>query len=584
MIRLEEYCFSSYKYLTRIMHHCKDKYFYFLALVFFSFLFSCNDSGKKGNIASDPEAMDKMIAENINSMVEVAIKNKGKIDDSTKIERAEIVSEFYSKSGYKPVWSSTEKWQPLADSLFRFITNAEFEGLFPNDYHYTDLKAVKDKLDTDSLSRMDVLLWTRADLLLTDGFMKLIKDLKQGRLRPDSVSLNKDSVLANKFFTKTLNELLEKKQFTALLNSVQPVHKGYWELKKGIKSFVESMDKRMYTHVSYPYKRGDAKDSVFFVKRLQKRLFESNCIDFSDKLPDSAQLSRAIKKYQAQKGLQADGKYGRILIQALNNNDIERYKRIAITLDKYKQLPAKMPEKYIWVNLPGYYLLLMNKDTVVFESKVICGKPETRTPLLNAEISDMITYPTWTVPTSIIVKQYLPKLKSNPNYISKLGLKLMDSKGATVDPNTIDWSKYSRGIPYKVMQASGDNNSLGVIKFNFNNPYAVYLHDTNQRYLFKNSARALSHGCVRVQEWTKLAYYIANNDSALSVKKDSLKYTADSIKSWIASKERHRIDVKNHMPLFIRYFTCEGKDGQIKFYNDIYGEDMLLIEKYFAKK
>ncbi len=584
MIRLEKYCFSSYKYLTRIMHHSKNKYLYFFALVFFSFLFSCNSSGKKGNIVADPEAMDRLIAENINSALEAALKNKGKVDDSTTIERVEIVSEFYNKSGYKPVWCSAEKWQPLADSLFLYITNAELEGLFRNDYHYTDLKVVKDKLDKDSLSRMDVLLWTRADLLLTDGFMKLVKDLKQGRLRPDSVSLNKDSVLAGKFFINILNELLEKKQFSALLTSLQPKHKGYWELKKGIKSFVDSMDMRSYTHISYPYKKGDAKDSVFFIKRLQKRLFESNCIEFSDRLPDSAQLSRAIKKYQAQKGLTADGKYGRILIQALNNNDIERYKRIAVTLDRYKQLPAKMPEKYIWVNLPGYYLWLMNKDTVVFESKVICGKPETRTPLLNAEISDMVTYPTWTVPTSIIVKQYLPKLKNNPNYISRIGLKLMDSKGATVDPNTINWSKYSRGIPYKVMQASGDNNSLGVIKFNFNNPYAVYLHDTNQRYLFKNAARALSHGCVRVQEWARLAYYIAENDSAMTGKRDSLKYTADSIKNWIASKERHRIDIKNHIPLFIRYFTCEGKNGQIKFYNDIYGEDMLLIEKYFAKK
>jgi murein L,D-transpeptidase YcbB/YkuD len=134
------------------------------------------------------------------------------------------------------------------------------------------------------------------------------------------------------------------------------------------------------------------------------------------------------------------------------------------------------------------------------------------------------------------------------------------------------------------VQGSGDNNSLGVIKFNFDNPYAVYLHDTNQRYLFKNASRAFSHGCVRVQEWEKLAYYIAANDSSLSKNKDSLKYTADSIKSWIAHKERHMIDVKNHIPLFIRYFSCEGKNGTIKFYEDMYGEDKLLMEKFFAKK
>jgi murein L,D-transpeptidase YcbB/YkuD len=110
------------------------------------------------------------------------------------------------------------------------------------------------------------------------------------------------------------------------------------------------------------------------------------------------------------------------------------------------------------------------------------------------------------------------------------------------------------------------------------------LHDTNQRYLFKNASRALSHGCVRVQDWEKLASYIANNDSSLSTKRDSLKFTTDSIKNWISRKERHRVQVKNHLSLFIRYISCEGKNGELKFYEDIYGEDKLLMEKYFAKK
>jgi L,D-transpeptidase YcbB len=495
-----------------------------------------------------------------------------------------IVDEFYKKNEYEPVWSSAEKWQPMADSLFHFIKYAENEGLFPNDYHYNLLKVLKDTLNRDSLARMNVNFWTKADLLLTDGFMHIIKDLKQGRLQPDSVSLNADSVLVDKFFIATLNDLIEKKDFSGLLISLQPKHKNYWELKKGIKKFVDSMDRRVFTHVTYPFKKNDVKDSLYFIKLLQKRLAESNCINAGKKIPDSAELLTAIKKYQVQKGMKADGKYGKTLVATLNTNDAEKFKRIAITLDRYKQLPAKMPEKYIWVNLPGYYLQLINADTVVFESKVICGKPETRTPVLTSEISDIITYPTWTVPNSIIVKQYLPKLKNNPNYISRIGLKLMNGRGQVINPNSINWGKYSKGIPYRIVQGSGDNNSLGVIKFNFDNPYAVYLHDTNQRYLFKNGSRALSHGCVRVQEWQKLAYYIAGNDSALSKKTDSLKYTADSIKNWIAHKENHRIDVKNHIKLFIRYFSCEGKNGTVKFYDDIYGEDKLLMEKYFAKK
>ncbi|MEO6252525.1 MAG: L,D-transpeptidase family protein [Ferruginibacter sp.] len=569
------------------MQHCKNRYRYYSICIFFVFfLSSCNnkDNKKEEHIITDPVVMDSKVSDLIKEVVKTASDNSGKIDDSTQIQMPQIVEEFYSRGDYKPVWSSTEKWMPVADSLYQFIALAENDGLFPNDYHYKNLKALKDTLDADSLTRMNASLWTKADLLLTDGFMHLIKDLKQGRLQPDSLSLNKDSVLVDKFFIATLNELLDKKDLARLLISLQPKHKNYWELKKGIKRFVDSMDRRQYTHISYPFKRGDTKDSLYFIQLLQKRLLESHSIETGTGLPDSAGLSRAIKKYQSQNGLQADGKYGKNLIAALNSNDVEKFKRIAITLDRYKQLPVKMPEKYIWVNIPGYYLWLINADTVVFESKVITGKPETRTPLLTSEISDMITYPTWTVPNSIIVKQYLPKLKNNPNYISRIGLKLLNGKGEIIDPNTVNWSKYSRGIPYKIMQGSGDNNSLGVIKFNFNNPYAVYLHDTNQRYLFKNASRALSHGCVRVQEWEKLAYYIAGNDSTLSTKRDSLKYTADSIRNWIANKERHRVDVKNHIPLYIRYFSCEGKNGTIKFYDDVYGEDKVLMEKYFAKK
>jgi murein L,D-transpeptidase YcbB/YkuD len=564
----------------------KRSFLQLLLPVLLCLIISCNSGGKKNadkQIVADPDRMDEVVSGHIKDALQVAEEEK-KIDDSITVRLFNVVSSFYNGNDYVPVWSSREKWEPLADSLYSFIRDAEQYGLFPKDYHFASLQSLKQKLDTDSLKRMDAVLWSRADILFTDGFMRLIRDLKQGRLQPDSLSLNKDSAIAVNFFVNSLKELAEKKQFSALIRSVQPVHKGYWELQKGIRSFLDSMDRKPYTYVSYPYKKGDAKDSAYFVKMLQKRLNESACIDFTDHMPDTTQLSNAIKKYQGRKGIKADGKVSTALVRLLNTNDIERFNRIAITMDKYKQMPPKMPEQYIWVNIPGYYLWVINHDTVALESKTIIGKPETRTPLLTSEISDMITYPTWTVPTSIIAKQYLPKLKNNPNYLARLGLRLVNAKGETISGGSVDWGRYSKGIPYKVVQGSGDNNSLGVMKFNFNNPYAVYLHDTNQRYLFKNAMRALSHGCVRVQEWEKLAFYIARNDSLNSRQPDSLKYNTDSIRNWIAAKERRRIDVKSHIPLFIRYFTCEGKEGKVKFYDDIYSEDKILRDKYFANK
>jgi murein L,D-transpeptidase YcbB/YkuD len=123
------------------------------------------------------------------------------------------------------------------------------------------------------------------------------------------------------------------------------------------------------------------------------------------------------------------------------------------------------------------------------------------------------------------------------------------------------------------------------MKFNFPNKYAVYLHDTNQRYLFKQSTRALSHGCVRVQQWEELSDYILKNDSLYIKSLGSRSFTkADSVIKWLNNKEKHFIPVRNKIPLFIRYFTCEGWDGKIVFYDDMYSEDRMLGERYFAKE
>jgi len=242
-----------------------------------------------------------------------------------------------------------------------------------------------------------------------------------------------------------------------------------------------------------------------------------------------------------------------------------------------------MPNKYIWVNLPGYYLQLWDNDTVKIESRVVVGKPNTRTPLLTSQISDMVTYPQWTIPNSIILKEILPALKRNPGYLAKKGYMLTTWEGEEVDPYTVDWEKYKKGIPFRVVQGSGDANALGILKFNFPNKYSVYLHDTNQRYLFKNENRALSHGCVRVQEWEKLTYYISALDS-INYESSASQSVGDSIKVWLNRKEKHVVPVKSKIPVYFRYFTAAGKNGKVVFYDDIYGEDKAAREAYFLTK
>ena len=214
-------------------------------------------------------------------------------------------------------------------------------------------------------------------------------------------------------------------------------------------------------------------------------------------------------------------------------------------------------------------------------SKIICGKTSTKTPQLTSAIGEIITYPQWTVPASIIQKEILPAVKKNTDYLARKGFSLVDKNGDVVNPDSVDWSKYSKGIPYRVVQGSGDANALGVLKFNFSNKYAVYLHDTNQRYLFGNATLALSHGCVRVQEWRPLANYLLRRDlQADSVRSAKI----DSLNKWLNNKEKHSLAIRNRVPLFIRYFTCDAKDGKLNFYDDIYGEDQHLKKQYFASK
>ncbi|MFL5787864.1 MAG: L,D-transpeptidase family protein, partial [Flavisolibacter sp.] len=81
--------------------------------------------------------------------------------------------------------------------------------------------------------------------------------------------------------------------------------------------------------------------------------------------------------------------------------------------------------------------------------------------------------------------------------------------------------------------------------------YSVYLHDTNQRYLFSRTSRALSHGCVRVQAWDALAKFILRNDSTYTVNA----IPVDSLETWLALKQKRYIPVRKPIPLFIRYFT-----------------------------
>jgi L,D-transpeptidase YcbB len=579
------------KIIYFIMHHRHQNFSVpnqvtVLLYLFVLFLLnsSCNNSSRPSanDIVTVPEKMDKRVSERIEEYLTEVMGGKVNPNDSTALKQPSLVQDVFKQRKFETLWSKDEQWNKQGNDLFDFIQNSRAYGLFPEDYHYKNIQSLRVAFVADSLSkgaRADAALWTKGELMLTDAFVQIINDIKLGRLMPDSVLQRKDSVINIDLYLSGLNEFTGGTALTTIAESLEPSHKGYRLLRAGIKRFVDSADFRQFTYVRFPYK-----DTIQFRKALQLRLYESGFINFDKPQADSATLAQALQKFQRNKGFKADGKAGEQLVRALNNSDREKFIRLAITLDRYKMMEDKMPAKYIWVNLPSYYLQLIEKDSAKITSRVIIGKPGNRTPVLTSSINEMITYPTWTPPQSIIVKEILPAVKRNPGYLARRGFKLINGRGEEIDPYSVNWAKYSKTIPYRVVQNSSDANALGIFKFNFINKYAVYLHDTNQRYLFGNSSRAMSHGCVRVQEWEKLAYYIIKNDSLNFRLNDTLRVTSDSVRSWLSQKQRKVIPVQNKLPVYIRYFSCEGKNGKIVFYDDIYGEDRLLREKYFANK
>ena len=573
------------------MHHTRltlfilNRFFPFFTAFTFSYccLQSCEEPQKPPEakeIVKKPEDMDKKTSEIITQALNYAAANSGKIDDSITLKQLDVARYIYEQQSDSAAWSQKEHWLATGDTLYNFIEQSGLYGLFPEDYHFRQLQAIRTRIQNDSTDSKDAALWSRADLMLTDAFIQLVTDIKLGRFPNDSISQRTDSVLTPGFLLQQYHEFTKPGSLTQLINTLEPANKDYRELKAGLKSFLDSANFKTYTYLNYP-----DKDSATFKTNLLKRFQEEDSLVVDSTVQyDSIRLSKLIARYQKRKGLTVDGKFGKQVLNSLNFNDKDKFISIAIALDRYKLLPPVMPDKYVWVNLPGYYLELREADTVRIRSKIICGKPLTRSPVLTSAISNMVTYPQWTIPESIILKEILPGLKKDTGYLAEKGYVLIGKDGQEVNPATVDWSKYKKGIPYKVVQGSGDDNALGILKFNFGNKYAVYLHDTNQRYLFSRTIRALSHGCVRVQAWDKLAYYILANDSINAEGMEGKYLPSDSLTSWLVRKEKHSVIIRNKIPLFIRYSTCDAKDGKINFYDDIYGEDRRLRDRYFAGK
>jgi murein L,D-transpeptidase YcbB/YkuD len=249
--------------------------------------------------------------------------------------------------------------------------------------------------------------------------------------------------------------------------------------------------------------------------------------------------------------------------------------QIALNLERWRW-EAIPDAEYVLINIPAFTLQVVRGGQVVQQHRVIVGKPETPTPTLSSAISHFTTAPDWHVPRSIALKEILPALRKNPDYLARNNMVLYSERGAVLNPRGINWHRVTPvNFTYTIRQSAGCDNSLGNIVFRFANPYSIYLHDTPFRDLFAIPGRALSsHGCIRLQQPLKLAAYLLRRDGSRVQLPSEAAFASQQVQS-----RDYRL--KRPMPLYVRYATCSAEAGKLTFYADSYQRDGVLRRALF---
>jgi murein L,D-transpeptidase YcbB/YkuD len=275
-------------------------------------------------------------------------------------------------------------------------------------------------------------------------------------------------------------------------------------------------------------------------------------------------------------GLTPTGSADEATLAEINRGPEERLASVLVAMERLRWMNGlELGSRHVWVNLPDFTARLVDDGKVRFETVTVVGmnSPDRRSPEFSDEMEHMVINPTWHVPRSITVKEYLPMLQKNPNAVRHL--RIVDRSGRPVDRGAVDFTRYTAAtFPYSMSQPPSDDNALGLVKFMFPNQYNIYLHDTPSKSLFEKEVRAYSHGCIRVGDPFGFAYALLERQTTDPV---GLFHTN------LENKAEHLLPLDEHVPVHIVYFTAwPTAKGRIEYRRDVYGRDARIFEAMIA--
>jgi murein L,D-transpeptidase YcbB/YkuD len=451
-----------------------------------------------------------------------------------------IVDAFYSGRDYAPLWITDGKVNERGKAVIAYLGHVDQDGLDPADYPVPNFSALSDPNDL-----------AEAELKLDMTIITYAHHASVGRVHWSRVSGDISYTATAPEPADVLAAMVEAKDMAKALDAYEPHTAGYLALKAKLAEFragKADAGKTPITSGAAP-KVGAQDDRVPLLRERLKVSGDGNTYDKA--------LADAVKKYQQDHQLKVTGTLTPQTIEALNGRQPDKPIDIILAnMERWRWMPHDLGNTYVIVNLADFTLRVMHDGKPVWTTRIVDGKPEMPTPIMQAEMKYITINPTWNVPPSIINHEYLPALQQDPTVLDRMGLKV----GKNPDGSVHIW------------QPPGDHNALGRIRFNFPNKFLVYQHDTPDKYLFAYDKRAYSHGCMRVQDPQRYAEVL------LSLVRPNDGYTLERIKKMIDAGGEQDIQLPTFIPVNLTYQTAfVDDDGKLQFRDDVYGRDRQLL-------
>ncbi|HXP01530.1 MAG TPA: L,D-transpeptidase family protein [Luteibacter sp.] len=473
------------------------------------------------------------------------------------------VADFYAQRHYTAAWSDETNIAQLLAGL----ASVEGDGLLPEDYHLSELKATIEAPDWASAAPA-----RRAEFEVsaTAAYITALVQLARGKVDPVRLDAtwNFDPAAIDPQQGMTmLQTSIEERSIDQAFAMARPQNPLYAKLRDALVQLRATAAQGGWPTVPEgPSLKPGMKDAR--VQALRARLVAGGYLD-----PTLAEGDRydnpvtdAVKRFQSDQYLDADGSVGSETLTALNVPIQERIGQVRANLERARWLLHSLQGTFVVVDVAGYKISYYRDGNPVWKSRVQVGKPYRSTPIFRSQITYITFNPTWTIPPTILKNDVLPKIRKNASYLANNRIRVLNSSGGTVSPASVNWAN-PRGITLR--QDAGPGNSLGQVVIRFPNSFAVYLHDTPHQELFEKAKRDTSSGCIRVEHPLELVELLFN---------DAEKWNRQTIDERIATKKTQNVTLPTAVPVLLAYWTVDiGEDGKLAYKPDVYQRDGALL-------